>query len=100
MIKVVSQLRDRTGADASPGFHEGDEMLALAEASAGMGAWDIDLTNGLLRATARFFRMMGLNPTTEPVPIETTRCLRHPDDRDRVLRDFNDAWPRRRLHRG
>ena len=69
-------------------------MLALAEASAGMGAWDIDLITGLLRGTARFFRIMGLNPTTEPVPIETTRCLRHPDDRDRVLRDFNDALAR------
>jgi PAS domain S-box-containing protein len=78
-------------ADASPGLHEGDEMLALAEASAAMGAWDIDLTTGLLRGTARFFRIMGLAPTTEPVPIETTRCLRHPDDRDRVLRDFNAA---------
>ena len=54
-----------------------------------MGAWDIDLTTGLLRGTARFFRIMGLAPTTEPVPIETTRCLRHPDDRDRVLHDFN-----------
>ncbi len=66
-------------------------MLALAEASAAMGAWDIDLTTGLLRGTARFFRIMGLAPTTEPVPIETTRCLRHPDDRDRVLHDFNAA---------
>ena len=94
MIKAVSQFRDRTGADASPGFHEGDEILALAEASAGMGAWDIDLTTGLLRGTARFFRIMGLNPTSEPVPIETTRRLRHPDDRDRVLRDFNDALSR------
>ena len=35
-------------------------MLALAEASAGMGAWDIDLATGLLRGTARFFRIMGL----------------------------------------
>ena len=66
-------------------------MLALAEASAAMGAWDIDLTTGLLRGTAQFFRIMGLAPTTEPVPIETTRCLRHPDDRDRVLHDFNAA---------
>jgi PAS domain S-box-containing protein len=94
MIKAVSQLRDRTGAEGSPGFHEGDEILALAEASAGMGAWDIDLTTGLLRGTTRFFHIMGLNPTSEPVPIETTRRLRHPDDRDRVLRDFNDALSR------
>jgi PAS domain S-box-containing protein len=66
-------------------------MLALAEASVAMGAWDIDLTTGLLRGTPRFFRIMGLAPTTEPVPIENTRRLRHPDDRDRVLHDFNAA---------
>src|SRR5262249_50201372 len=40
---------------------------------------------------AQFFRNMGLVATTEPVPIETTRRLRHPADHDRVLRDFDAA---------
>ena len=59
-----------------------------------MGAWDLDLTTGLLRGTVQFFRIMGLEPTTEPVPIETTRRLRHPDDGERVLKGFNDSLAR------
>ena len=48
----------------------------------------------MLRGTVQFFRIMGLEPTTEPVPIETTRRLRHPDDGERVLQDFNDSLAR------
>ncbi len=91
MVEAISQLRDRTGAEASKAFGESDEILALAEASAGIGVWDLDLPTGLLRGTAQFFRIMGLQPTAELVPIETTRRLRHPDDSERVLRGFNDA---------
>jgi PAS domain S-box-containing protein len=91
MVKAVSQEPDRI--DGPPAFRE-REILALAEASAGIGAWDLDLTTGMLRGTAQFFRIMGLEPTTEPVPIETTRRLRHPDDRDRVLQNFEDTVAR------
>ena len=78
----------------SPPFCDSEEILRLAEESAGIGAWDLDLATGLLRGTAQFFRIMGLAATAEPVPIETTRNLRHPDDRDRVLRDFDEAMER------
>ena len=88
MFKAGSQEPDRIGDP--PALRE-REILALAEASAGIGAWDLDLTTGMLRGTAQFFRIMGLEPTTEPVPIETTRRLRHPDDRDRVLQNFEDT---------
>jgi PAS domain S-box-containing protein len=91
MVEAISRLRDRSGTDAAQAFRESDGILALAEASAGIGVWDIDLATGLLRGTVQFFRIMGLEPTTEPVPIEMTRRLRHPDDGDRVLRGFDDA---------
>jgi PAS domain S-box-containing protein len=74
-----------------PPFGERDDILAMAEESAGIGVWDIDIATGMLRGTAQFFRIMGLEPTTEPMPIETTRRLRHPDDRDRVAEGFNKA---------
>ena len=67
------------------------DALALAERSAGIGVWSIDLTSGLLRATAQFFRIMGLEPTTEPIPMDVVRALRHPDDRERVLAGFREA---------
>ena len=67
------------------------EALALAEQSAGVGVWSIDLTTSTVRATAQFFRIMGLPPTSDPIPVERVRALRHPDDRARVLAGFRAA---------
>jgi PAS domain S-box-containing protein len=67
------------------------DALALAEQSAGIGVWSIDLPSDHLRATAQFFRIMGLPPTTEAIPVDRVRALRHPDDRDRVLAGFREA---------
>jgi PAS domain S-box-containing protein len=64
------------------------EALDLAEQSAGVGVWSIDLRTGLVRATAQFFRIMGLEPTAEPIPVERIRALRHPADRERVVAGF------------
>ncbi len=65
--------------------------LSLAEQSAGVGVWSIDLTAGRVRATPQFFHILGLAPTRESVPIELIRELRHPDDRERVLAGFQHA---------
>ncbi len=67
---------------------EREEILSLAEASAGIGVWDMDMAMRTVRATAQFFRIVGLEPTDEPVPIERLRALRHPDDRDQVVNNF------------
>ena len=69
----------------------GQDALTLAEQSAGIGVWSIDLTTGLVRATAQFFRTMGLEPADGRVPMEAIRALRHPEDRDRVLDGFRHA---------
>ena len=63
---------------------EREEILELAEHSAGIGVWDIDTATGLLHGRPQLFQLMGLPPTASPVPIDTLRALRHPDDRDRV----------------
>jgi len=67
------------------------DALTLAEQSAGIGVWSIDLTSGTVRGTAQFFRNMGLEPTADPVPVEVMRALRHPDDQERVLAGFRSA---------
>jgi PAS domain S-box-containing protein len=67
------------------------DALALAEESAGIGVWSIDLTTSRVRGTAQFFRILGLPPTTEPVPVDVVRALRHPDDRARVIAGFQEA---------
>src|SRR5512140_1599585 len=67
------------------------DALTLAEQSAGIGVWSIDLATGLARGTAQYFRIMGLEPTNDPVRMELVRALRHPDDRQRVVEGFRRA---------
>jgi PAS domain S-box-containing protein len=67
---------------------EREEILELAERSAGIGVWDIDMTTGMLRGRPQLFQLLGLQPTSGPVPIDTLRALRHPEDRDRVADGF------------
>ena len=72
-------------------LRERDETLALAEQSAGIGAWDVELASGMVRYTPQFFRIMGLEPTSDPVPIERVRALRHREGRERVVAGFRRA---------
>jgi len=65
--------------------------LALAEQSAGVGVWSIDLKTNRVRGTGQFFRIMGLEPTDDSIPVEAVRALRHPADRDRVVEGFRAA---------
>ena len=67
------------------------EALTLAEQSAGIGIWDSDPSTGLVRGTPQFFRLIGFEPSSEPVPIEVIRSVRHPEDQHRVLEGFRKA---------
>jgi PAS domain S-box-containing protein len=68
-----------------------DELLTLAETSAGIGVWVADLTKGTVEATPQFFRLLGLEPVEGPVPQDVARQVRHPDDRDRITQGFREA---------
>jgi len=70
---------------------ERDETLTLAELSAGIGVWVADLKAGTVRGTPQYFRLMGLEPVAGPVSVEIVRQLRHPQDRERVTRGFEEA---------
>ena len=65
-----------------------DEILTLAERTAGIGVWDIDLETSFVRGTPQFFRIMGLPPETGVTPIQTMRTLRHPDDNELLVQGF------------
>jgi PAS domain S-box-containing protein len=76
---LEQQLRERT------------DILAMAEDSAGIGVWDVDLATGLLSGTRQFWRIMGLPEIDHAVPIETTRAIRLPNDRTRVIKGFEEV---------
>jgi PAS domain S-box-containing protein len=69
-------------------LRERDDLLTLAERSAGIGIWDVDLPTETVRGTPQFWRVMGLPPTDQAVPMEITRQLRLPEDREQVSRGF------------
>ncbi len=75
-------------------LNESYELLALAEESAGIGAWDRDIATSMMRGTPTFFRMMGLEPTAEPVHMDSVRAVRHPEDAARVVEGFEQALAR------
>ena len=74
------------------------EALALAEESAGVGVWSIDLTTQRVRGTAQFFRIMGLEPTSDSVPVDVIRALRHPGRSRPRDRRLSRRARRRRRH--
>jgi len=82
-------LRDLSSRQAiEQQLRERDEILTMAEQSAGIGVWDINLATQTVRGTPQFWRVMGLPPTEEALPIETTRRLRLPEDGERVAKGF------------
>ena len=68
-----------------------DELLSLAELSAGIGVWVQDLTTTTMTATPQYFRLLGIEPIDGPVPQDYVRSLRHPDDRERHAQRFREA---------
>ena len=72
-------------------LRERDDLLTMAEHAAGIGIWDIDLEEQTVRGTPQFWRVMGLPPTDQALPIETTRRLRLPEDRERIAEGFRNV---------
>lgn len=68
-----------------------EELLTLAELSAGIGVWVADLEAGTVTATPQFFRLLGLAPITGPFSPDVPRSVRHPADRERNTRNFQEA---------
>jgi PAS domain S-box-containing protein len=68
-----------------------EELLGLAELSAGIGVWVADLREGTVTARPEFFRLLGIEPVDGPVSQDLPRALRHPEDRERVTQGFRDA---------
>lgn len=65
-----------------------EELLNLAELSAGIGIWVQDLATSTMTATPQFFHLLGIEPIKEPIDQDFVRSFRHPDDRERVTAEF------------
>lgn len=77
--------------DLAEALKQSQDLLALAEQSAGIGIWDTDLATDMVRATPTFFRLMGLPVSPGPIANDVVRAVRHPDDAARVRDGIRDA---------
>lgn len=71
-----------------------DELLTLAEESAGIGVWVGDLESGTVVATPQYFHLLGVDPVKGPIPQEYPRRFMHPEDRKRIASGLRDALER------
>ena len=70
------------------------EKLELALNASGMvGTWEWDIASNLVTADERFARLFGVDEEAARVGLEVEAFFRaiHPDDRDRVMREIEQA---------
>ena len=72
-------LSEREAQEAA--LRDVTERLEMAYETAGMAAWDLDLTTGEAVWTDRMFALLGVDPDT-PSTADAFFASMHPDDRD------------------
>src|SRR5208282_3070620 len=66
-----------------------ETLLAQAEQLANMGSWEYDNEREMLTWSAQFYRMLGFEWDTQPIPANEAHKVIHPDDFERAVRDIN-----------
>jgi two-component system sensor kinase FixL len=69
-----------------------ESLLRAAQAIANLGNYEVQLPGGTSHWSDQMFRIVGLDPAEGPIePDEFVAQLVHPDDRERVLREWQRA---------
>src|SRR5271169_2536912 len=75
-------------AEATEALKKREADLKRAQAVGHIGSWRIDIEKNAMTLSDETCRIMGL-PPGKPVSVEQTISILHPDDRERVLRDWS-----------
>ena len=67
------------------------ETLRMAEATAGLGHWRLDLATQQVTWSDEVYRIHGVDPATFDPSYDDAVGFYHPDDRQRVVRDWIEA---------
>ena len=94
MLAVVRDMTERKQAEEALRTHE--KRLAESQRIAHIGSWERNLTTGHLFWSAEMFRILGLNPKTDPVNFEMFFDMVHPDDKPVLKKAIDETV---RLHR-
>jgi two-component system, cell cycle sensor histidine kinase and response regulator CckA len=66
------------------------EWLGLAQQAANAGAWDWDMTTGILTWSKEFYELFGLDPSAK-ASFEAWLAVLHPDDRESAMEKINQT---------
>jgi len=71
VVRIVGMSQDVTAQkSAQDRLRKSESLLAQAEEIAKLGSWEMDTIHSTITCSAEFFRMLGLEPITGPVPVE------------------------------
>ncbi|HOX04882.1 MAG TPA: PocR ligand-binding domain-containing protein [Planctomycetota bacterium] len=88
----IAALRARAErARAEQALQAAHGKLAIAQQSAGAGAWDWDLATARLDWSPELYRLFGLDPSRKVADFDTWREIMHPDDRQAAEERGNAA---------
>src|SRR5580700_1164673 len=85
ILAVVQDVTEIRRAEALAREHE--SLLAQAEQLASLGSWEFDVAQQSFTWSAQMYRMLGLPPNEQSVPLAQACALFHPDDRQRVAQE-------------
>ena len=88
-LALQSEVRDRRNAEEQ--LLRSRELLEAAQSAGGIGVFDLDLEDRLLRGSGQFFKLQGLNPTDEVMHQDQWLALVHPDDIEILIGAFTTA---------
>lgn len=84
-ISQYAQTLEQAVAERSDRLRETEIWLELAQAAAGVGTLDWDLTTRRLRCSLTCWQLYGRTPTTDKLNLHEWVQFVHPEDRARVL---------------
>src|SRR5271156_1512480 len=85
LLAVVQDVTEIRRAETQT--RERESLLAQAEQLASLGSWEFDIAQQSFTWSAQMYRMLGLPPNVQPVPLARACALFHPDDRARVAQE-------------
>jgi PAS domain S-box-containing protein len=83
-------LLRREVARQTRALRESEERLRMALAAASQGLYDLDLRTGQAAVSPEYATMLGFDPQTFTLTLNSWLEYLHPDDRPRVSRAFED----------
>jgi PAS domain S-box-containing protein len=94
-IAILEDITERIQAERA--LRERERQLVLAQNAGRLGLWERDLRTGVTVTSSEFARLHGLTPGQLPVDHEGYLGLLHPDDRERVQKEYQESIERTHL---